>query len=330
MVSIPRGNHNYKYKYCKFEVDPPIATFTISNPDLRNSYYMKTHEGLENAVQVVRERDDIRVLILTGDPAGKTFCAGASVKSMAKRAAPDKDVPGLKAYGMTEEYDPQTKWAQMQRDKGALLMSDVPPDAPNEAYSRWKWWIESDLRGGYFQLRQTCLMQLPKPVIAMVNGMGAWGAGADLALHCDMIVMSDQASFTWNYVYRTVVPLEGACFFLPKLVGYHRAMELIMTGRPLKAREAYDWGIVNYVVPEAELKDFTTNLAQRVAESAPPMNMAVNKYVIQIAQDDWIHKLERIRDELLRPLTGWFIGSDDMKEAQMAFVQKRKPIYKGR
>jgi hypothetical protein len=77
---------NYEYKFCKFKVDGPVATFMWSDPPVRNAYNRRSWEGLHNAVAEVRENDDIRVLVVTGDPEGKTFCGGLNVKAITAEA----------------------------------------------------------------------------------------------------------------------------------------------------------------------------------------------------------------------------------------------------
>lgn len=108
------------------------------------------------------------------------------------------------------------------------------------------------------------LKALQKPSIAMVNGL-AVGMGADLALACDMRIASDNAWFQWAYILRGMVPMDGACWMLPRIVGQARAMELLLTGDRVYADEAFRLGIVNKVVPQAKLKEVTYELAAKIA-----------------------------------------------------------------
>lgn len=337
MAEAEKPSEGYKYEYCKFIVEKPIATFMVSNPAARNSYRMKTWEGLSNAVQIVREDDDIRVLVVTGDPEGKTFCAGLNVKSVYKGRAQavaggKVEVSGAPEALWEEDFFPGTSWHKVLKEGGSIFGMDSVPPQPgikSKAHARYTWWKAHTLRGGYWKMRGYDLLRLPKPVIAMVNGMGAWGAGADLAFHCDMICMGDQASFTWNYIHRTALPSEGAAFWLPRIVGYQRAMEIILTAKPVPAQQAYDWGIVNHVWPEAELKDKTYELAMELATGIPPMNMGLNKYHMQLALDDFVHKAELFQDTVTYSLSRMVGDSEDMLEAVKSFGEKRKPVYKG-
>ena len=105
---------------------------------------------------------------------------------------------------------------------------------------------------------------LKKPTIAMVNGP-AIGIGADLALMCDLIVMSNRAFFQWSDIQRGMVPANGACWLLPRLVGKAKAKELLLTGERVYADEALHIGLANKVVPFEQLRDVTIELAAKIA-----------------------------------------------------------------
>jgi len=106
---------------------------------------------------------------------------------------------------------------------------------------------------------------LHKPSIAMVNGL-AVGMGADLALACDIRVASEKAWFWWAYILRGMVPMDGACWLLPRLVGKAKTLELLMTGKKVYAEEALRLGIVNQVVPHDQLWDTTLEMAEQIAK----------------------------------------------------------------
>jgi enoyl-CoA hydratase/carnithine racemase len=336
MTEVPKASEGYEYEVCKFTVEKPIATFMISNPRARNSYTMKTWEGLSNAIQVVRDDDDIRVLVITGDPEGKTFCAGLNVKSVYKGRAAEAgqkvEVSGAPPPLAEENFFPGTAWNKVIKEKGAIFGADMgmPADVKSKAHAKYVWWKAHTLRGGYWMTRAYDLLRLPKPVIAMVNGMGAWGAGADLAFHCDIICMSDQANLTWNYIHRTVLPAEGAAFWLSRIIGYQRALEIIWRAKPVSAQQAYDWGLINHVWSEAELKEKTYSLAMELATEIPPMNLGLNKYHVQLALDDFVHKAELFQDTVTRSMAAIVRDSEDMLEAVRAFAEKRKPVYHGK
>ena len=193
----------------------------------------------------------------------------------------------------------------------------------------WTWWKNARLRGGYWTPRGLDIIRLPKPVIAMVNGP-AMGAGCDLAFFCDIIIASDQALFGWVYIHRGfAVPAEGASYFLPRLCGYHRTMEILFQGARVPAQQCYDWGIINHVVPHDELKSYTYDLAKRLATGSPPMQMAMLKYAVQRGFNDYADNLEKYRDEIVSPYNRMLTLSNDYLEGNKAFVEKRAPIYTG-
>ena len=108
------------------------------------------------------------------------------------------------------------------------------------------------------------IYRLKKPTIAMVNGL-AVGEGADIALACDMRIMSDQAYFWWAYILRGMIPMDGACWLLPRIVGRAKAMEILLTGDRIYPDEALRTGLANKVVPHEQLRDVTMELASKIA-----------------------------------------------------------------
>ena len=163
-----------------------------------------------------------------------------------------------------------------------------------------------------------------KPVIASVNGMAA-GGGCNLALSCDIRIASDRARFSEIFVKRGVHPDWGGIWFLPRLVGYAKAAELIFTGDIIDAEEALRIGMVNKVVPGDELVQTTKELAQRIAKNAPiPIALAKrglqNFYRMDLAQ--------AVDYEMMTLGVCW--NSEDRVEGMKSFVEKREPIFKGR
>jgi 2-(1,2-epoxy-1,2-dihydrophenyl)acetyl-CoA isomerase len=167
------------------------------------------------------------------------------------------------------------------------------------------------------------LQSMEKPVIAAVNGVAA-GAGASLALACDLRVASESAAFIQAFINVGLVPDSGSTFVLPRLVGPARALELTITGRKVSAAEALQIGLVNQVVPDAELFPATMKLAERLA-SLPPRGIALTKRAIYAAwSNDLSTQLEY--EAQLQTTAG---QTRDHREGVNAFLEKRPPKFTG-
>ena len=179
--------------------------------------------------------------------------------------------------------------------------------------------------GGFGGMQE--LPDLNKPLIAAVNGM-AVGGGWELALSCDLILAARTASFALPEI-RAGTLADAASIKLPKRMPYHVAMELILTGRPMSAEEALNWGVVNEVVEPDELLDRARELAKLLA-SGPPLVFAAVKEVVREAE------AMRAQDALRRvgkrqfPTVDRLYDSDDQLEGARAFAEKRDPVWKGR
>ena len=175
----------------------------------------------------------------------------------------------------------------------------------------------------YYNRWITQIRSLEKPVIAAVNGVAA-GAGVSLALACDLIVMAESASFIQAFVRVGLVPDSGASYFLPRLVGYHKAMELALFGDRISAAEALSLGLCNRVVPDEELEAAVTEWAVRLAKGPRAMG--------------WIKRqlnrgLERSLNEVLA-LEAYHqevaAATQDAREGIRAFAERREPRFTGR
>lgn len=166
--------------------------------------------------------------------------------------------------------------------------------------------------------------RMEKPVIASVNGVAA-GGGCNLALACDIRIASEKARFGQVFVRRGVHPDWGGIYFLPRLVGYSKAAELIFSGEVVDAGEALRIGMVNRVVPHEDLAGATRELAERIAKNAPiPIAFAkrglqnFNKWDLAQALDYESYALEVCK------------RSEDVMEGFSAFLEKREPVFKGK
>ena len=168
------------------------------------------------------------------------------------------------------------------------------------------------------------LEALDKPVIAAING-AATGAGLDLALMADLRLAAESARLGETYVKVGLVPGAGGAWFLPRLVGTAKALELFWNGDIIDAREAEHIGLVNKVVPDAELLATTRTLAQKIAAGPPLSVRLIKRAVREGMQTDLPTSLDLIASHYALAAT-----SADHREAVAAFVDKRKPVFTGR
>jgi len=164
---------------------------------------------------------------------------------------------------------------------------------------------------------------LKKPVIAAVNGF-ALGGGLELAMACHFRIASDNAKMGLPEVSLGVIPGYGGTQRLPQLIGKGRAMEMIMTAGMIDAETAKIYGLVNHVIPQAELLEFTRNIANKIMRNSP---IAIGKAIkaINANYKDGINGYEtEIRN------FGKCFGSEDFKEGTLAFLEKRKAEFSGK
>ncbi len=176
----------------------------------------------------------------------------------------------------------------------------------------------------YFGFTGLALHEVPKPTIAKINGV-AVGAGLNLALGCDLIVAGESARFSEIFSQRGLSIDLGGSWHLPRLVGLHKAKELVLLGEILDAKEAERIGIVNRVVPDAELDDFTDSWAKRLA-AGPPLALQMSKRMLnsgsQMSLSEMLHW-----EAMAQTVTS---STNDTREALTAFFEKRTPEFKGR
>jgi 2-(1,2-epoxy-1,2-dihydrophenyl)acetyl-CoA isomerase len=169
----------------------------------------------------------------------------------------------------------------------------------------------------------TRLFHFPKPTIAMVDGF-AVGAGCNIALGCDIVVASDRARFGEVFAKIGLVPDGGGTWLLPRLAGLNRAKELVFTADVFGAAEALGMGLVNRVVPAAELEGATRALAARIA-AMPPQALALAKTLLnRSAEVGLAAGLEAEAHAQAQAIT-----TDDHAEGVRAFLEKRAPKFSG-
>jgi enoyl-CoA hydratase len=164
---------------------------------------------------------------------------------------------------------------------------------------------------------------LKTPVIAAVNGF-ALGGGLELAMACHFRVASDNAKMGLPEVSLGVIPGYGGTQRLPQLIGKGRAMEMIMTAGMITADEAKQYGLVNHVVPQTELIDFCTGIAQKIMKNSP---FAIGR-AIKAINANFEEGKNGYETEIKN--FGKCFGTDDFKEGTTAFLEKRKAVFKGK
>lgn len=168
------------------------------------------------------------------------------------------------------------------------------------------------------------IRQLEKPVIAAVNGVAA-GAGANIALACDVVLAAESASFIQAFSKIGLIPDSGGTYFLPRLIGLQRASALMLTGDKVMAPEAAQMGMIYRAVPDAQLPQVTASLAANLAQM-PTVALGLTKRALnKTFQHSLQAQLELEKDMQTKAGT-----TDDFKEGVNAFLEKRKPVFQGK
>lgn len=168
------------------------------------------------------------------------------------------------------------------------------------------------------------LASLPQPVIARVNGVAA-GAGANIALACDIVIAANSAKFIQSFSALGLIPDSGGSWHLPRLVGQARALGLALTGEPLPAAKAADWGLIWKAVEDDQLDAEVDAVASKLA-SLPPLGLAAIKKIIRTSSSRSLdEELDLQREEMRR------LGfTHDYREGVAAFLEKRPAKFEGR
>lgn len=166
--------------------------------------------------------------------------------------------------------------------------------------------------------------RMPKPVIASVHG-GCAGFGLSLALACDLAIAADNAKFTLAYIHLATVPDGGASFTLPRMVGQKRAAEIALLGDRFGAADAERWGLINKVVPLAELEAETAKMAQRIARG-PAQAYARTKALLEASNRN------SLADQLQAEADSFAASAvtDDFAIGVASFLEKKPPAFTGK
>ena len=168
------------------------------------------------------------------------------------------------------------------------------------------------------------MRNLPKPIVCRLNGVAA-GAGCSIALACDIIVAAEEATLIEVFINIGLVPDSGSSYFLPRAIGMLKAFELCSMGTRVKAKEAVDMGLVNKVVPidqlDAAVKEYVDYYAKAPTKSIGLIKKMLNKSATATLDD--MLEYEAYAQEIAG-------SSEDYKEGVSAFLEKRKPGFKGK
>ena len=280
------------YQFIKVDKSDGVLTITMHDPSTRNAL------GLEMAQEMFQELDrfeydpEDRVLLITGTE--PSFCSGANVRRFNRDIQQREDTP--------DQDKPILSWGRMEARLGARNLED------GVAVSR-------------MPLR---IQELQKPSIAAVNGH-AVGVGMGIALGCDIRIASEKASFSEAFVRMGLIPGDGSCWQLPRLIGLSNTFLLQYTGDRVDGTEAHRMGLVSKVVPHEELMTAAMELASRLAQGAT-QSMSLIKYLVHKSLETNLQEsleMARVAQEIARQ-------TEDHKEAVQAFLEKRKPEFKGK
>ena len=283
--------------YIKSESDQGVLVLTMHDPKTRNAIGLEMMKELEEELDRFESSPALRALVLTGsDP---SFCSGANVKTM------NDD---------NESSEPE-----------AIPSDSTPWDLLNQAWDKQSALNSRprDLIEGvrYMPLR---LHNLQKPSIAAVNG-SAIGLGMGIALSCDIRFASTNAKFSEMFVRRGLIPADGSCWQLPRMIGLGKTFMLQYTGEIVSAEESLELGIVNKMIPHDQLMNETMDLAHRIASGAT-YSMALIKKLIH----ESLHTNLEESLKLAGPAQDIARQTSDHKEGVKAFVEKRIPNFTGR
>lgn len=268
-----------------YEKDGAIARITLNRPEALNAFSAPMIKNWAQFLQQAQDDPEVRVVILGA--AGKAFCAGGDVKSM------------LAGTGFIADDSQGECWGEKAINRKSALMK-------------------------YIHKVALTLEAMDKPVICAINGV-AVGAGLDMALMCDIRIAADTAQLSAGYVKAGLVPGDGGCFYMPRLVGVAKALELLWTADFISAEEALQIGMVNKVVPAAELDNAVMEMAKKIADN-PPVHVQMIKRAVYSSSRT--HDLRTALD-MISSHMAIVTEMDDYKEGVLALKEKRKPIFKG-
>jgi len=280
-----------EYQFIKTEMRDGVLVLTLHDPPTRNALGPDMTRELMEALDRFEADPQQRVVLLTGTE--PSFCSGANVRGFNQRIQEreSQDQPEPLPWGKME-----ARLAARREQTGAFQASQAP-------------------------LR---IHQLQKPSIAAVNGH-AVGVGMGVALACDIRIAGQKAQFAEAFVRMGLIPGDGSCWQLPRLIGLSNTLLLQYTGDRVDAQEAHRLGLVSKVAPDDSLMEVSLELAHRLAQG-PTQSLSLIKYLVHRGLgSDFAENLE-----LAQAAQEQARRTEDHKEAVRAFLEKRPPKFRGR
>ena len=278
----------------KIEHQGGVVLMTLDDPESRNALSPGMAAAMYEEFDRFERDPEGRVLVLTG--ADPSFCSGANVRRF------DQTLNELEK----QRGDEQLPWGTMEARMGS---HDI--DAGEAGFGS-----VSDV-----PLR---IYEIQKPTIAAINGF-AIGVGLGLALSCDIRIASEKAEMAEAFVRMGLVPGDGSCWQLPRLIGLSNTFLMQYTGDRLSADEALRMNLVSKVYPHEEMLGKAMDLAERMATGAT-FSMSLTKYLVHKSMGMDLKESLRLAQTAQEQAR----RSEDHREAVSAFLEKRKPDFKGR
>jgi 2-(1,2-epoxy-1,2-dihydrophenyl)acetyl-CoA isomerase len=261
------------YQLIKFEIAEKTALIKLNRPEVLNSFNRAMAIELQSALDVCKENENIRAILITGE--GRAFCAGQDLSEVKPAEKPE-----LNDLGETVKvtYNPIVKK----------------------------------------------IRNIEKPVICAVNGVAA-GAGANIAFACDIILASENASFIQSFSKIGLIPDSGGTFFLPRMVGIHKATALMFLAEKMTSEQAFQLGIIYKICQQEKLVEEAMSISKKLSEM-PTKGLGLTKRGINKAFYNNFENHLDFEEELQRE-AGKTI---DYSEGVNAFIEKRTPVFKGK
>lgn len=304
-------------------VDGHVTRLTLDRPEALNALTPALRDELIGLLAAASADPDIRAVILTGT--GRGFCAGADLRGGAAAGGRGAGERGA-GEPVAEERGARERTAKEpvagERVAGERAAGDRVAEE-RVADERVAGDVARTLRMGAQRLI-AAVLDCEKPVIAAVNGTAA-GLGVHLALACDLVLAAESARFIEVFVRRGLVPDGGGAYLLPRLIGPQRAKELMFFGDALTAADAERLGLVNRVVPDADLPKTAHDWAARLA-AGPTRALALTKQLVNASLDTdraTAFAAEAAAQEIN-------MTTADAREGVASFVERRGARFRGR